>query len=168
MQWICNDHGYLSGYILIYKHKSWLTHQWHGQPRCSPSCCWTVSPPPQPCPSYPPHSGPLRSCSGCCHQEKELFPDNFLFTNRKKNLGWQRKITPDALTVKPITLVIHVLHCNYCIIKVIQKKRKKKTRLHYLNILFHIFKNYKYSQFIYFWLHCTCQVLSWKKSFNFS
>lgn len=86
----------------------------------------------------------------------------------KKNLGWQRKITPDALTVKPITLVIHVLHCNYCIIKVIQKKRKKKTRLHYLNILFHIYKNYRYSQFIYFWLHCTCQVLSWKKSFNFS
>lgn len=165
MQWICNDHGYLSGYILIYtgKHKSWLTHQWHGQPRCSPSCCWTVSPPPQPCPSYPPHSGPLRSCSGCCHQEKELFPDNFLFTNRKKKSGLTKKDNSWCFDCK----VHYSSNINYCIMSVI-KKRKKKTRLHYLNILFHIYKNYRYSQFIYFWLHCTCQVLSWKKSFNFS
>lgn len=70
----------------------------------------------------------------------------------KKTLVWQRKITPDALTVKSIMLVIqNVLN----IVKWSLSKRKEKPRLHNLNILFHMYKNHTYSKFIYYLLHRT-------------
>lgn len=70
----------------------------------------------------------------------------------KKTLVSQRKITPDALTVKSIMLVIqNVLN----IVKWSLSKRKEKPRLHNLNILFHMYKNHTYSKFIYYLLHRT-------------
>lgn len=113
-------------YIYIYIYKTWLTHRWPCPPRCSPSYCWTASPPPQPCPSFLPRNCPHHSCSGCCHQERDLFPDNFLFTNRKKNISLTKKDNSWCFDCK-VHYASNTKCVKYCKMEFIKKKRKTKT-----------------------------------------